>query len=227
MKNQAHPDTLKSLFEECGYPLTDELVLPLCLYVNMLMQWNAAMNLVGTRTWQDTCRLLLIDSFELAHFLPTLNLPDNLHSWDLGSGAGLPGIPLRALWHKGSYIMIESREKRALFLEAVLARLSFHHTSVFHGRVEKYMQQSSQKPDLLLSRAFMPWEKACIFMQPALHDKSIMVFLLKSVPDLSNLPQFTICAHHTYTLAYTLAYTLPHTTGQDTRVIIAIKQSCH
>ena len=76
---------------------------PLAVYLEMLCRWNAAMNLVGARSWQDILARLVADSFHLASFLEELPLPEEPLSWDLGSGAGLPGIPLRMAWTRGGY----------------------------------------------------------------------------------------------------------------------------
>ncbi len=85
--------------------------------------------------------------------------------WDLGAGAGLPGIPLRMVWHDGEYHLIEVREKRALFLSTVLAQLQstqspLPHTHVFRGRVEEFFDQqiaAGKYANIIVSRAFMPW----------------------------------------------------------------------
>ena len=44
-------------------------------------------------------------------------LPESPETWDLGAGAGIPGIPLRLVWDSGTFTLVEVREKRVLFLE--------------------------------------------------------------------------------------------------------------
>ena len=78
------------------------------------------MNLVGARDWQTALLNLLADSFYLDQFMNGLDLPANPEIWDLGSGAGLPGIPLRIIRQDGIYRMVEAREKRALFIANAL-----------------------------------------------------------------------------------------------------------
>lgn len=158
---------------EAGFALEATQAAGLATYLELLMQWNRAMNLVGARSWEDALDRLVCDSFELADFLrqevmPALSLPaDSDHSategtdapltWDLGAGAGLPGIPLRLVWQAGTYWLVEAREKRALFLATALARLSLPRTKVFRGRVEAFMP--GRLADIILSRAFMPWRE--------------------------------------------------------------------
>lgn len=125
-------------------------------YLELLMKWNRVMNLVGPHTWQAVFRTLIVDSLHLARFVEGLPLPEAPECWDLGAGAGLPGIPLRALWQRGEYHMVEAREKRALFLGTALARVELPRTRVFRGRAEDFMP-TRPVADLVVSRAFMPW----------------------------------------------------------------------
>lgn len=149
---------------ECAVP--ENIITPLAIFLELLTQWNKVMNLVGTRQWQDTLNVLLVDSFHLAHFLRSLPLPAGLHTWDLGAGAGIPGIPLRMVWTEGRYFLVEAREKRALFLSTALARMPLPGTEVFRGRAEDFFAVAPQPADLVVSRAFMPWQQVLDLVRP-------------------------------------------------------------
>ncbi len=200
---------IQDFFKKLGYSLQEESAQKLSLYLSFLTRFNAHMNLVGTQSWQDTCKNLIVDSFELASFIKKLPIPPEPVTWDIGAGGGIPGIPLRTVWTKGSYTMIELREKRALFLQTVLAQISLPQTFVFHGRIEKYMKNN--KADLILSRAFMPWEKACVFLRLALKKDSVMIFLLKKIPEMTHFPDLSVTHSHKYFV------------NGDERVLVAIK----
>jgi 16S rRNA (guanine527-N7)-methyltransferase len=119
-----------------------------------------------------------MDSFHLNAFLRSQvlpALPASPSCWDLGSGAGLPGIPLRILWNEGDYWMVESRDKRTIFLSTVLARSPIPGTHVFHGRAEQFME--GKKADLIVSRAFMPWKELLEFIKGHLNPGGQIVFL--------------------------------------------------
>lgn len=143
-----------------GHRLASGQAEALALYLELLMQWNARMNLVGARTWEQAFDDLAADSLHLAALLRDLAasgiLPDEPLCLDLGAGAGLPGIPLRIVWPHGTYHMIEPREKRALFLGVATARLGLPGTSVVRSRAEE-LPGPLCHADLVLSRAFMPW----------------------------------------------------------------------
>ena len=141
------------------------------------------MNLVGTRTAEDTFFTLVVDSLHLGRFLrEDVEYGAVPCCWDLGSGAGLPGLPLRMIWQEGDYWMVEAREKRALFLSTVLAKYPLPGTHVFRGRAEAFMAgPPARTADLIVSRAFMPWpgvldlpmEWSCCFCANA--SKSLLI----------------------------------------------------
>lgn len=184
----------------------------LAAYLELLMQWNKVINLVGAQSWQSAVLRLVADSFFLGKFLDNLPLShsgtDGPRTWDLGAGAGLPGIPLRMVWDKGEYCMVEAREKRAVFLSTVLARTRLPRTTVFRGRVEDFFVRQSQAgsgtADLIVSRAFMPWERLLPLVRPVLAPQGMVVFLAsESLPVAPHeVPEgFTLHAQEAYTIA--------------------------
>lgn len=185
----------------------------LSTYLELLMQWNKVINLVGAQSWQSTVLRLVADSFFLGKFLDSLPLPrsgeDSPRTWDLGAGAGLPGIPLRMVWDKGEYCMVEAREKRAVFLSTVLARIPLPRTTVFRGRVEDFFVRQAEAgtgtADLIVSRAFMPWERLLPLVRPVLAPQGMVVFLASDpLPNLEvqAMPEgFTLHTQQAYTIA--------------------------
>jgi 16S rRNA (guanine527-N7)-methyltransferase len=87
----------------------------LAVYLELLVRWNAAFNLVGPDGWREIFTHLAADSFYLADFLSRLPLPDASQTWEFGAGAGLPGIPLRLVWTQGEYCMVERRKNGRFF----------------------------------------------------------------------------------------------------------------
>ena len=172
------PAFLQGYCRKAGFDLDSGQAEALSGYLTLLMQWNRVMNLVGARHWRDALENLVMDSFHLFRFLQEQilpGLPSSPVSWDLGSGAGLPGIPLRILWKDGEYWLVESREKRTIFLSTVLARHPLDGTHVFRGRAEAFML--GQKADLILSRAFMPWKEMLDFVRGHLNPGGVVIFL--------------------------------------------------
>lgn len=128
------PYDLQDWAKRAGFELTEETLPPLAGYLGLLIQWNRVMNLVGTRTAEDTFFTLVVDSLHLGRFLrEDVEYSAAPCCWDLGSGAGLPGLPLRMIWQEGDYWLVEAREKRALFLSTVLAKYPLPGTHVFRA----------------------------------------------------------------------------------------------
>ena len=176
------PTDVARLCGDNGFALADSAASGLALYLTMLCQWNASMNLTGMHSWQDMCTNLVMDSFHLARFLEGLALPGHPLVWDLGAGAGLPGIPLRLVWQHGQYYMIEVRAKRALFISSVLARLRPGETYVFRGTVQDFFSGQPHRANLILSRAFMPWPELCDLALPHVEDDGILVIMANDAP---------------------------------------------
>jgi 16S rRNA (guanine527-N7)-methyltransferase len=183
-------------------PVPEDALGPLGIYLSLLMRWNRAMNLVGAKNWRDALRLAA-DSFFLARFLEGLPLPVHALTWDPGAGAGLPGIPLRMVWQAGEYHMVESREKRAVFLSTVLARLALPRTSAVCERAEHFFARmiAQERPaDCILSRAFMPWEKLLPFVADSLAPGGF-VCIAATRPSPEALPDaWALAAEYAYAL---------------------------
>lgn len=156
-----------------GFGLSPEQAAALAAYLEVLTVWNRRVNLVGHAGWEEILDDLVADSLHLAAFLESPGVAGLFDaaggpvSLDFGAGAGLPGIPLRILWGRGEYVLIEIRAKRAVFLAEALARLGLQRTSVFSGRAEDAPGRfvTPERPGLVLclSRAFLPWPKFLAF----------------------------------------------------------------
>ena len=161
------PGEVSGEAKRAGFKLAPEQAVALAQYITLLLKWNRAMNLVGRADWPGVFRDLAADSLHLAEFLKGLAMPPQPLTLDLGAGAGLPGIPLRVLWPEGDYVLVEVREKRAIFLAQTVAAMKLARTFVQHGRAEVALaglaglglSQPRERADLVLSRAFMPWPK--------------------------------------------------------------------
>jgi len=174
------------IVQEQGFAFSEAEIRALTEYLELLMKWNKAMNLVGPYGWEAALRILIMDSLHLARFLDGLALPHGPRCWDLGAGAGLPGIPLRIVWKAGEYYLVEVREKRTLFMQQAVTRLRLEGTHVFRGRAEDFMRDRPPA-DVILSRAFMPWEKLLDFVRPHV-DPQGRVVVLALEPAPASLP---------------------------------------
>ena len=189
---QLSPKAVAGAARRLGRAVTPEQAELLAGYLDQLVKWNRKMNLVGKSGWEAVFDSLVVDSLYLADFLDGLALPDAPLSLDLGAGAGLPGIPLRALWRAGEYVLVEVREKRALFMRSAVGRLGLPDTRVFQGRAEDVVDApggtDGRRADLVLSRAFMPWRELLGVVRPLLAEGGVLV-VLSNDPLPGDLPE--------------------------------------
>lgn len=110
-------------------------------YLDLLLRWNARMNLTAVRDSEQIVRRHFGESLLAARLLfPQPQHDESRTVADVGSGAGFPGIPIK-LWAPQSRLtLIESQNKKATFLREVLRALSLDHAAVFCGRAESWGQ---------------------------------------------------------------------------------------
>ncbi|MBO4318414.1 MAG: class I SAM-dependent methyltransferase [Mailhella sp.] len=181
-------ENLRALLARNGFGIDGPQLAALTEYLSLLVKWNRSINLVGKASWKEIAEELVIDSFHLKAFLDDTILPDYpvREVWDLGAGAGLPGIPLRILWDGGKYVLVELREKRSLFLATVLTRLGLGGTDVFAGDAKLFMSgrlAEGHPADIILSRAFMPPAGVMEFTRPFLRANGVLILMSNTVID--------------------------------------------
>ena len=120
----------------------------LARFLALLMQWNRVYNLTGIRDLEELVERHLVESLALRPLLRGERIAD------VGTGAGLPGVPLAITEPKRSFTLIESRAKRVRFLRHALAELGLRNAVVAHGRAEHLRPE---RPfDTVLARAVAP-----------------------------------------------------------------------
>ncbi len=125
--------------ERLGLPLPNGSVVRLAAYLALLERWNRAYNLTAVRDPDAMVVRHLLDSLSI---LPWIEGPRVL---DVGSGAGLPGIPLAIARPEVTFCLLDSNGKRTRFLNQVVAELQLNNVEVVRSRVEDY------QPDTLFS----------------------------------------------------------------------------
>ncbi|MEP1595974.1 MAG: 16S rRNA (guanine(527)-N(7))-methyltransferase RsmG, partial [Halieaceae bacterium] len=115
-------------------------------YLALLIKWNSTYNLTAVRDPEAMVVRHLLDSLAIAP------LVDGKRMIDVGSGAGLPGVPLAILNPAKEVHLLDSNSKKTRFLFQVKTALGLDNMVVHHQRVESF--QPSQQYDVVLSRAF-------------------------------------------------------------------------
>ena len=113
-----------------GLALDDASIERLLAYVALLEQWNAAYNLTAVRDPNEMVTRHLLDSLAVAPHVHGTTLAD------LGSGAGLPGIPLAIIAPEREILLVDSNGKKARFLREAVRRLGLSRVGVAESRAE-------------------------------------------------------------------------------------------
>ncbi len=106
------------------------------MYIDILMKWNARINLTAIREPEEIVTRHFGESLFCASQI--FSAEEARDMIDLGSGAGFPGIPF-ALWSPETQVtLIEAQQKKATFLRAVIFALELKNVKVFSGRAEMF-----------------------------------------------------------------------------------------
>lgn len=126
-----------------------DLASGLMTYLRELSLWNQTYNLTAVRDPMEMVAKHLLDSLVV---LPHLH---GQHMIDVGSGAGLPGIPLALADPKRQFVLLDSNGKKAAFMRHAVRTLGLKQVEVVHARVEDYARETGKgRYESVLSRAF-------------------------------------------------------------------------
>jgi len=115
-------------------------------FVCLIEKWNKAYNLTAIRKREEVLRLHILDSLAVLPFVTGKNIID------VGTGAGLPGIPLAIFMPGVQFTLLDSNAKKTRFVRQAVMELKLKNVVVEHCRVEE-LKKAGQF-DAVLSRAF-------------------------------------------------------------------------
>ena len=128
------------------------------IYIDILQRWNRKINLTAVRRPEEMVTRHFGESlFAARHLLPDPALvAPPLRVIDVGSGAGLPGLPMKIYAPAIRLTLIESNQRKAAFLREVIRELKLVGAEVFAGRAEDF----AGRADLVTMRAVEKFERA-------------------------------------------------------------------
>lgn len=162
--------------EQLPLALTAQQIEQLHAYIDLIQKWNKAYNLVGTSESAILIKKHILDSLAIAPFVsqsPVL---------DVGSGAGLPGIPLAITYPQMTFTLCDANGKKARFMRQAVIELGLSNVTVEHGRIEAYQPDSA--PMSVLARAFAPPQEAIKILAEVCHPGGQVMLMLGVEPDI-------------------------------------------
>lgn len=126
--------------------ISEEQTETLWEYIELLAKWNKAYNLTAVRDKKQMVIRHLLDSLVVAPFITGQRIID------VGSGAGIPGIPLAILYPEKQIVMLDSNGKKVRFIDHAILTLSLSNAKGVKERVENFTTED--RFDHVVSRAF-------------------------------------------------------------------------
>lgn len=172
-------------------------------YLDELHLWNRRINLTGLRSRKRMVVELLADSL-----VPAPHLPASGRLLDVGSGAGLPGIPLKVALPGLEVDLLEPSSKRHHFLKQAIRLMRLDGVRAVRGRLEDSREQLHPEYDVVTSRAVTGLERMIALCAPLVSPGGLLVGFAgrDAGVDARQVPR-------SLTLERTLPYRLPDTAG--------------
>ncbi len=158
-------DTYKTFWE--ALTVSRETVNKLSFFVDKLQKKQAEINLISRASTDDFWIRHVIDSVQLTRFVSR----ETNSGSDFGSGGGLPGIVLSIINPQIEFKLIESRAKKAEFLNEVVQEMSLN-AKVFQSRIENL---TPWKEDLITARALAPLDKLIPLLFPFVENTTTLI----------------------------------------------------
>jgi 16S rRNA (guanine527-N7)-methyltransferase len=143
---RSHSGFLHQALLDNGYDLSANTETQFLHYLDLLMQWNKVFNLTAIRDPKEMVLLHILDSLSIHPYLKGDQIID------IGTGAGLPGIPLALFYPLKKFVLLDSNSKKTRFLMQVVHELKLANVEIIHSRCEDFHPE--YRFHSILSRAF-------------------------------------------------------------------------
>lgn len=155
----------KNGLKELNIELTDLQLDQFIKYYEMLVEKNKVMNLTAITDFDEVIEKHFLDSLSL---IKVKDLHTRTNVLDLGTGAGFPGIPLKIAFPELHITLMDSLNKRILFLQDVIDELGLENIEAIHGRAEEAAKNKNHREqyDLCVSRAVANISTLCEYCLP-------------------------------------------------------------
>jgi 16S rRNA (guanine527-N7)-methyltransferase len=134
------PELLRPFVGSAGPSLDDAQIKAVSIYIDLLLRWNSRINLTSVRKPEEIVTRHFGESFFAArHLFSNKARTDAVVDLvDLGSGAGFPGLPIKIWAPQLRVTLIESNQRKVVFLREVIRALALADAAVFAGRAEAF-----------------------------------------------------------------------------------------
>lgn len=158
--------------KEIDIMFTEEQLKKFYTYMNLLIEWNKKMNLTAIVEPKEIIIKHFIDSLTSVKYIQP-----NKKAIDIGTGAGFPGIPIKIVRKDLEITLLDSLNKRILFLNEVIKCLKLENIEAIHSRVEEYAKNKKYREsyDIVVSRAVANLTTLSEYMLPLIKINGVAI----------------------------------------------------
>lgn len=176
-------EQLASGLKELGIEISEAQQNKLLDYLDLLLKWNRVYNLTAISDHKSGVVRHLLDSLAIAPHI------DGEQLLDVGSGGGLPGIPLAIIYPDKRFTLLDSNSKKTRFLVQAKGELGLDNLNVVHSRIEEF---NPERPfDTILSRAFASLKDITTLTGRLLEEEGSMMAMKGQIDstEIAEIPQ--------------------------------------
>ena len=166
---------LESGLKELGLVVENSRIEQLLDFIKLIGKWNKAYNLTAIRDKEEMVRLHLLDSLAILPYI------EGRRIIDIGTGAGLPGIPLAICLPETEFTLLDSNAKKTRFVQQAVLELKLKNVQIRHSRVEQYRPETLF--DTALCRAFAGLEDIVKLTAHLLGEGGVLLAMKGQSPD--------------------------------------------
>jgi 16S rRNA (guanine527-N7)-methyltransferase len=149
-------ETLVEGARELRLPLTEHQLQQFQTYYEQLVEWNRRVNLTGITDYEEVQVKHFVDSLSVVLAIEGANWADgNFALLDIGTGAGMPGIPLKLVYPRAKLVLLDSIAKKTAFLRHIVVELGLDGVEILTQRAEElgHLPDYRERFDLVVCRA--------------------------------------------------------------------------
>jgi 16S rRNA (guanine527-N7)-methyltransferase len=180
-----------------GFSLTDQQTRQFLLYLSQLLAWNRTINLTSITDPYEVISKHFVDSLTA---LSAFKFPFESTVFDVGSGAGFPGIPLKIAQSDLRLVLVEPSQKKCSFLHSIVGALKLEQVSIYPGELKQYAAQEPRPlADVMLLRALRfdeIAESSALIVKPTGH---LLLYRTERLDERPS-PEFRVESNHEFAL---------------------------